>query len=394
MILVTAGFILAARGAARQESQVPPHPWFETATWDVRAPAADALCAQPPAADGAVIYVLPVRKSPAGWEVRCAARPAVDTFLKNSAHADWILAVEAGAGEDLDRFAELVDAVPGKHIGIWTRSQRAARALRKKAPHWVFAADDASLTRLHLFTSLFLESVFDFWPDFVIADDGEGAARLTAREAAEVQRRFEAYRVERRGRSPLRGQRRSATDSAQVVLRPRPNRLSLCEMTLIPSAWASDTIQVAADTGALHAISTASIVVQLTLLCLIMMSVVSWAIMLFKRRQFATVEKKNVPFEDSFWRAQTLEQVHDHVADHPESNLAVIFRQGYLEMKRLAEGSGNATTLGASGIENLERSSAQGHRLEIARLESRLIFLATVGSVGPFIGLFGTVWAS
>ena len=164
-------------------------------------------------------------------------------------------------------------------------------------------------------------------------------------------------------------------------------------MTLISSAWAaSETVQVSTDTGALHAISTASIVVQLTLACLIMMSVVSWAIMLMKRRQFATVEKKNVPFEDSFWRASTLEQVHDHVADHPESNLAVIFRQGYLEMKRLAEGAGNSLTLGAGGIDNLERSLRKAIDLEVARLESRLIFLATVGSVGPFIGLFGTVW--
>ena len=164
-------------------------------------------------------------------------------------------------------------------------------------------------------------------------------------------------------------------------------------MTLIPSAWAaSENVHVATDTGALHAISTASIVVQLTLLCLISMSVISWGIMLYKRRQFATVEKKNAPFEDSFWRAATLEQVHDHVADHPESNLAVIFRQGYLEMKRLGEGAGGAATLGASGIENLERSLRKAIDLEIARLESRLIFLATVGSVGPFIGLFGTVW--
>ena len=190
VVLVIAGFIFAARGAGRQEGQVPPHPWFDRPTWDVRAPDPDRVCAHPPAADPAVIYLIPVRKTLARWEVRCALAPAVTEFLAASAHADWLFDVEAGAGEDLDNFVDNVNTRPGLRVGIRARSQRAARALRKKAPGWVFAADDASLLRLHLFTSLFLESVFDFWPDFVIADGAtKGAAKLSAREATEVTRR-------------------------------------------------------------------------------------------------------------------------------------------------------------------------------------------------------------
>ena len=164
-------------------------------------------------------------------------------------------------------------------------------------------------------------------------------------------------------------------------------------MIIATAHAATETVQVSTNTGALHAISSASIVVQLTLLCLIGMSIISWAIMLQKRRQFASVEEGNVPFEDAFWKAQSFEAVHDAVVDHPESNLAAVFRMGYLELKRLNERaaqSGNGPA--ASGLENLQRSLRKAIDIEIARLETRLIFLATVGSVGPFIGLFGTVW--
>jgi biopolymer transport protein TolQ len=69
-----------------------------------------------------------------------------------------------------------------------------------------------------------------------------------------------------------------------------------------------------------------------------------------------------------------------------------------LELKKIAESSLLATTPDngeapvLSGLDNLQRSLRKAVDLEISRLESRLTFLATVGSVGPFVGLFGTVW--
>jgi len=165
---------------------------------------------------------------------------------------------------------------------------------------------------------------------------------------------------------------------------------------MISKAYAAaDTLQVA-NTGAWHAIWSASPVVQLTLLCLVGMSIVSWAIMVQKRKQFKSVEEANAPFEEKFWKAASLEDVHDNLKDYPDSNLATVFRLGYMELKKLAESNlsmpseGEAPNL--SGIDNLSRALRKAIDLEIARLESRLIFLATVGSVGPFVGLFGTVW--
>jgi biopolymer transport protein TolQ len=164
------------------------------------------------------------------------------------------------------------------------------------------------------------------------------------------------------------------------------------------SAASSDSVTVAANTSALHAVATASFVVQLVLLCLIFMSVVSWAIMVQKRRQFKSVEDANIPFEEKFWKAASLEDVNDNLKDFPESNLAALFRAGYLELKKIAESSLLSTTSPdteapvLSGLDNLQRAIRKATDIEISRLESRLIFLATVGSVGPFVGLFGTVW--
>lgn len=165
---------------------------------------------------------------------------------------------------------------------------------------------------------------------------------------------------------------------------------------MISTAWAApDSIQVA-NTGAWHAISSASPIVQLTLLSLAGMSVVSWAIIVQKHKQFKSAEAANTPFEDKFWKASSLEDVQDNLKDYPDSNLAAVFRLGYMELKKLAESNlaqpteSDAPNL--SGIDNLQRAIRKAIDLEISRLEARLTFLATVGSVGPFVGLFGTVW--
>lgn len=161
-------------------------------------------------------------------------------------------------------------------------------------------------------------------------------------------------------------------------------------------AWA-DSVKVTASVDAWHAISSASFVVQLTLMSLVIMSVVSWAIMIFKTMQFKAVETANIPFEDKFWKAGSLEEVSEGLKDFPESNMAAVFKLGYAELRRIAESDlarpnekDGAPTL--TGIDNLQRALRKAIDIELSRLELRLSFLATVGSVGPFVGLFGTVW--
>lgn len=169
---------------------------------------------------------------------------------------------------------------------------------------------------------------------------------------------------------------------------------------MFSSAWAAtnESVQIATNTGAWHAIASASFVVQLVLLSLIAMSVFSWAIMAQKRTQFNEVEEANEPFEEAFWKATSLDAVNAQLKDHPESNLAALFRAGYVELNKIAESKVLADDKGEnqppslSGLDNLQRALRKATDIEISRLEANLIFLATVGSVGPFVGLFGTVW--
>ena len=162
-------------------------------------------------------------------------------------------------------------------------------------------------------------------------------------------------------------------------------------------AWAASEVSVGVNTGAWHAITSANIVVQLTLLILVAMSIISWAIIVGKRKQFALIADADQPFEDAFWKAQSLDEIYEKVADYPGSCLANVFRSGYSELRKMADSnlasesdSGSAPML--SGIDNLERALKKAIDSEIANLETRLGFLATTGSTGPFIGLFGTVW--
>ncbi len=155
--------------------------------------------------------------------------------------------------------------------------------------------------------------------------------------------------------------------------------------------------QSALDLNPIEAIAQASIVVQLTLFILVALSVVCWAITFYKYKQFKLIKNSNEPFSDLFWKAKSLDDIFAKVSDYPKSSLAKIFKAGYLELRKMAdstlaekENANHSPML--SGIDNLERAIKKEIDNEISSMESRLNLLATTGSTGPFIGLFGTVW--
>lgn len=160
---------------------------------------------------------------------------------------------------------------------------------------------------------------------------------------------------------------------------------------------AGNEIHVGVNTGAWHAIASANIVVQLVLLSLVGLSVVCWAIIISKRKQLKAMSDANKPFEDAFWKANSLDDIFDNLKNHPDSSLATVFRAGYMELRKIADsnlaekrGDQNAPLL--SGIDNLQRALSKAIDSEVSVTENRLSILATTGSTGPFIGLFGTVW--
>jgi hypothetical protein len=176
-----------------QQYQTPPHAWFSEAQWTIVRPAPEAVCtSSPPKPED--IFEVPVRKSRAGeWVVPCnqQTETPVATALQNIKAQRILLNVQAGKIEDLDKLVDSLSPLDAhKQIAVLAKAQDVARDLRKRAPQWLFAADSASLLRLHVFESLYLEPAMDFWPDFVIASTNlEDGTSLNAREVDELHRR-------------------------------------------------------------------------------------------------------------------------------------------------------------------------------------------------------------
>ena len=154
----------------------------------------------------------------------------------------------------------------------------------------------------------------------------------------------------------------------------------------------------AVNTNAIDAILQASPVVQLTLLILIVMSILCWAVGYSKWRQLKTIREANEVFSAKFWKASSLDALYEDVDSYHNSSLARIFKAAYLELKKIAESPHlNKAVEGTAkpqlaGLGNIERVLRKSTELELSEMEGRLTILATTGSTGPFIGLFGTVW--
>jgi len=142
-------------------------------------------------------------------------------------------------------------------------------------------------------------------------------------------------------------------------------------------------------------ILNSGLIVKFVLLLLITFSVLSWAIMFAKKIQISRLNDSNNDFLDLFWKATSLEAIFKDIENFKTSSLATVFKAGYSEIQRIAEAKSrrkeeNSLTL--TGLDNVTRALRKASDNEIARLEGRTNFLATVGSTSPFIGLFGTVW--
>jgi biopolymer transport protein TolQ len=170
-------------------------------------------------------------------------------------------------------------------------------------------------------------------------------------------------------------------------------------ISLISIAHAAPAAKVGVKAGVWDSVVHASFAVQLLLIVLIVLSVVSWGIIISKWSQFKRFDLANTSFLDRFWKATSLEAVYEKIGEFPDSNIARVFKAAYLELQRIAESSlgGKAPAeVGEAvprlgGLDNLERALRKAVDTELSSAESRLNFLATTGSTSPFIGLLGTV---
>lgn len=135
----------------------------------------------------------------------------------------------------------------------------------------------------------------------------------------------------------------------------------------------------------------ASIVVKIVIMILIAFSVLSWAVIIQRSNVLTKAKKASLAFEDRFWSGEDLHRLHDGLENRREalSGAEQIFYVGFKEFNRLQQvnsDSPEATIQGTSRAMNLALNR------EVEGLENYIPFLATVGSISPYIGLFGTVW--
>ncbi len=136
----------------------------------------------------------------------------------------------------------------------------------------------------------------------------------------------------------------------------------------------------------------ADIVVKAVIVLLVLASFWSWAIIFDKIVRMRRLYAQTSEFEESFWSGGLLDDLYDRIGTRPGHPMAAVFSAAMREWRRAA-----AKGLGGNGGEQslqqrIERVMQVTMGREMDRLERYMMFLASVGSTAPFVGLFGTVW--
>ena len=135
----------------------------------------------------------------------------------------------------------------------------------------------------------------------------------------------------------------------------------------------------------------ASLIVQSVMILLLMVSIISWIVIFERYFNLNRIKEANIAFEKEFWSGKDLNELYkdlDEVSSDECVGSLRVFKHGFGEFLRLSEGQ-------QITLEDLE-SVNRAIRVSLAREEESLMyhlpFLANVGSVSPYVGLFGTVW--
>jgi biopolymer transport protein TolQ len=153
-------------------------------------------------------------------------------------------------------------------------------------------------------------------------------------------------------------------------------------------ADAMQAVQGAHDLSLWGLFWNAHLVVKLVIVGLLAASVWSWAIIIDKTLLFSRTKRDMDRFEEVFWSGQSLEELYRSLSDRATIGLGAVFVAAMREWKRSFEGSGRSVASLAQRIDKVLDVTIQR---EVHRLDSRLLFLASIGSAAPYIGLFGTV---
>lgn len=135
----------------------------------------------------------------------------------------------------------------------------------------------------------------------------------------------------------------------------------------------------------------ADIVVKLVMLMLVAASIWVWAIVFEKVTSLRRASRAADGFEDRFWSGGSLDDLYDAEGTKPAHPMAAVFGAAMTEWRRSMRAAGADIARGFAR-ERVERAMNVTIQREMEALEKWMIFLASVGSTAPFVGLFGTVW--
>ncbi|MGE4370970.1 MAG: protein TolQ [Burkholderiaceae bacterium] len=149
-------------------------------------------------------------------------------------------------------------------------------------------------------------------------------------------------------------------------------------------------MQSHSDLSLLQLLLDASIPVQLVMLVLVGISVISWTYIFSKRAALRRANEQTQRFEDDFWAGGDLAVLQQSIASRraEHGTLARIFDSGMTEFIKARRTNGSADAV----LDGARRAMRATYQREMDNLEAHLNFLASAGSVSPYIGLLGTVW--
>lgn len=152
-----------------------------------------------------------------------------------------------------------------------------------------------------------------------------------------------------------------------------------------------DPIQAAqaVDFSLMALFARASLTVQIVMVVLILASFWAWAIIIQKLIAYTNARRLTSRFDRNFWSGEPLDDLYERLGDNPAGSAERVFVAGMTEWRRSHRDDGR---LIPGSAQRIDRAMNVAIQREETRLFKGLSFLATTGSIAPFIGLFGTVW--
>ena len=153
-----------------------------------------------------------------------------------------------------------------------------------------------------------------------------------------------------------------------------------------PQVGAAASAIAVADFSFLTLFTRADFIVKSVIIILILASIYSWALIFEKYKVFKKIFKSTEEFEQDFINSKSIKTLYEKVGQDSEDPMSIVFRSG---AKYLTENKSQSQNILTEKVKSVMDVAIDK---EVEKYENKLTFLATVGSVAPFIGLFGTVW--